>query len=104
MTTLRNQPSQDLYWALNKTSGMGGRQGRMERRAPGSCFSSENWTAVNASWDGFEDASHQLRWPHLKCRRCGPEGGGGSVFQQRLPLAPSQRAPQAEENIEPERV
>lgn len=26
---------------------------------------------------------------------------GGSVFQQRRPLAPSQRAPQAEENIEP---
>jgi hypothetical protein len=33
-----------------------------------------------------------------------PEGGGGSVFQQSLPLAPSQRAPQAEENIEPVRV
>lgn len=80
---------------------MGCREGWSEVPQAGSWLSSENWIAVNASRGGFEDTSHQLRWPHLKCRRGRPEGWGGSVFQQRRPLAPSQRAPQAEGNIEP---
>lgn len=41
--------------------------------------------------DGFEDSSHQLRWPHLKCT-ASQARRGDSVFQQRRPLASKSEA------------